>query len=411
MRNMGKYFVLSVLLFFLMSGGCREAQKTNSESLKPVFNDPVIERVDNVYNSGPALTPSIVKTAQNTLIVTWNTRGDGMPDTKTMFAASNDLGKTWSQPYLEMTSDNPNAGLGASLYKIENKNKIMCGKLELVWPTADVSQAKPDFHKLAAQRKFDYYYCFLEDNARTFGKWKRLNDPQKRNDFPQGDIVKLPNGDLLWPWGWWGSNPLNGFRRSTDNGLTWEPVERAWQDPPEDYEKPLGFNETALTVCKDGSLTAIARVDSLKGKHFWQIRSYDNGYTWTKPKKISIRGGSPALYTTKEGQLWLAYRDGGLGPGLGLAASDDNGQSWRFLYHLKEPDDKHNRYSHLRYTEEDLKKQWRPSEGTVGYPWFCEISDNEVYVVFHAHDPALANVYENSDFPFYIVGNLLEIPD
>ena len=68
-------------------------------------------------------------------------------------------------------------------------------------------------------------------------------------------------------------------------------------------------------------------------------------------------GGSPALYCTPTGQLWLAYRDGGLGPGIGLAVSDDNGETWRFVYHLKEPKGNHERlYGHIRYTDEDRKQ-------------------------------------------------------
>ena len=239
-----------------------------------------------------------------------------------------------------------------------------------------------------------------------------LSDPVKRNDFSQGNIVELPNGDLLWPWGSWGSEPLNGFRRSVDAGNNWSPVERAWQDPPPGFDKPVSFNETAAAVCTDGTIIAIARVDGLPGndKRFWQIKSFDNGKTWTVPGQIEISGGSPAMYCTPKGQLWLAYRDGGLGPGLGFAVSDDNGNNWRFLFHLKDPKGEHERlYGQIRYTDEDRRKPWRPKEGIVGYPCFTKISDKEVYVVFHAHNNTeMAKLFP--DIPFYIAGNLLRIP-
>jgi hypothetical protein len=214
------------------------------------------------------------------------------------------------------------------------------------------------------------------------------------------------------PWGHWGKEPLNGFRRSTDGGLTWQPVERAWQDPPPGQDKPLAFNETAVAQCGDGSIISVARVDALRDKKFWMIRSRDNGHTWTPPRTIDVAGGSPALYCTPGGQLWLAYRDGGLGPGLGLSVSDDHGKTWRFLTHLEDAKGEHQRlYGDVRYTDEDRTQLWRPHEGLVGYPCFQRLNNKEVYVVFHAHNKGeLPDKYPAGADPFYIIGNLLRIP-
>jgi len=375
----------------------------------PAPPDPVIKRADIVYEAAPAFTPQVVLAANGDLIALWNTKGDGMPGQATQFARSSDGGRTWSEPYLTIQSDQPLTGSSAWLYHLPDRpgtvGRMLLYTLEVVWP-AEPDQARPDYLSLAAGRKFDSFYSFSQDFGRTFSERKRLSDPVKRDDFAQGHIVQLPNGDLLWPWGYWGPEPLNGFRRSTDGGLTWDPVVRAWPDPPPGHATPLAFNETAAAVCPDGTLVAIARVDTLRDKKFWQITSSDDGQTWTPPRPMEIAGGSPALYCTPQGQLWLAYRDAGLGPGLGLAVSDDRGATWRFLYHLQDPKGGYEaRFGQMRYTDEDRQQPWRPAEGVAGYPCFAPLSEREVYVVYHLQS------WEKEGFPFYIAGNLLEVPE
>jgi hypothetical protein len=397
------------MLVVMMTAGCLPTGPAIAG--KPVnAKDPVIERADIVYDAGPALTPSLLFAANGDLIAYWATRGDGMPGQATQFARSPDRGKTWSAPYRTIKYDRPLTGSATSLYNLPDSNgpgRMLCYTLELVWP-GEPDQSKPNYLELAAGRKFDSYYSFSTDDGRTFSERKLLSDPVRRDDFAQGGIVKLPNGDLLWPWGHWRSQPLNGFKRSTDNGLSWSPVVRAWQDPPPGLDKPLAFNETAVAVCKDGAIVAIARVDTLRDKRFWQISSRDNGNTWTKPRPIEIAGGSPALYCTPQGQLWLAYRDAGVGPGLGLAVSDDDGATWRFLYHLKDPTGElDKRFGHVRYTDEDRKQEWRPAEGIVGYPCFAKLSDSSVYVVFHCQ---LMHKRVPGGEQVFVVGNLLRIP-
>lgn len=397
--------VLVLLCAALLVGELRPVWAQEPET-KP--HDPVIVRADIVYSHPTieSLTPSVVRARNGDLIVSIATRGDGMPSQAVAinYVRSSDQGQTWSAPYLTSRTDKPLTGLGESLHQLPG-GRLLRYSLELVWP-GEPDMAREEYLALAGGRKLDSYYSLSEDNGRTFSPRKLLSDPVKRDDFAQGGIIELPNGDLIWSWGHWGNPPLNGFKRSTDGGRTWSPAVRAFQDPPPGFTTPLAFNETTVTVCQDASVVAIARVDGCppaNDKRFWLIRSRDNGQTWTVPRQIAIMGGSPALYCTPGGQLWLAYRDGGLGPGLGLAVSDDHGETWRFLYHLKEPKGNHEKlYSHIRYTDEDRKQPWRPAEGQVGYPSFARLSDREVYVVYHAASYPSAPTC-------YIAGNLLRV--
>lgn len=383
-------------------------------SAEPMAGDPVITRADIVYDSGPGLTPIAARAANGDLVVSFDTGGgDAMPRGTIPFIRSSDGGKTWSKPYIVYKSDDPLVGLTVSMFPLPDGNwsfgRMMLYFVEARW-TEEPDDSKPNFPSLAAQRKFTSQFAFTDDEGLTHTEKQPLADGS--NGFSQGNPIILPNGDLIWPWGNWGDKPLNGFRRSTNAGKSWENVERAWQDPPPGQQTVLTFNETAAVVCADGTIVSVARVDTLVDKKFWQIESHDNGKTWTPPHQIEIAGGSPAMYRTPKGQLLLAYRDGGYGPGLGLAASDDNGKTWRFLYHLKEPKGEHEKlYGHIRYSDEDRKKPWRSAEGVVGYPCFVKLSETSAYVVYHAHNRSeLPKRFPKGSVPFYIVGNVLEFP-
>jgi BNR repeat-like domain len=366
-------------------------------------HDPVIARVDLVNDDGPGMCPSVALSHNGDLIATWTDHGDIEAGGTAYFARSTDGGATWAPPYLTVKNDKASVGTSPALYRLPkvdgSPGRLLCTHFEADWVIPGN----------AASRKFDVYYTISEDDGRTFGERRRLNDPEGRNDFPQGHMVQAQSGDLLWVWGRWNPDPVNGFKRSTDGGLTWGATEKAWQDPPPGQEKKLVFNETGVAVCPDGTIIAVARTDVLVDKKFWQVESRDNGHTWSPPHQLELAGGSPAMYCTPSGQVWLAYRDAGLGPGVALAVSDNSGDTWRFLYHLKEPKEEHDKlYGHIRYTDEDRLKPWRPAEGVAGYPWFQRLSDTEVYVVFHVHNRAeLPQKFPEGADPFYIAGNVL----
>jgi hypothetical protein len=167
-----------------------------------------------------------------------------------------------------------------------------------------------------------------------------------------------------------------------------------------------------VVVCKDKSLLAIARTDKKTDKKFWQIRSSDNGKTWTMSRQIELAGGSPALYCTQNGILLFAFRDAGNVPGIAVAASMDNGDNWKLICHLKDPTGEFEKlYGNVKWSQDDLKKAWRPAEGMAGYPCFLPVSENQVYVVFHLYNKKLSERFGSGADPFYIAGNLIQISE
>jgi hypothetical protein len=385
--------------------------------------DPFIQGSSIVFDQGNGgVCPSVLRGSDGGLIAYWASAGDGMPSASTLFARSADMGKTWSSPYLNIGSSNPRKGISTSLYNLPSGQQLRA-TMETSWPS-EPNPSAPNYLQLCEGRTWDTYYSFSTNDGVTATPRTLVtsDDPVNRDFFPQGGITKLANGDLLWAWGRWNGSPVAGFKRSTDGGQTWGATIPAWQDPPPGHSTPLAFNENATTVCQNGVVVSISRVDSLSDqahgydRRFWQIESYDNGSTWTAPHVLSVPGGasfqgqSPALYSTVQGKLLFAYRDMGKGPGVGLAASDNNGATWRYLGHLKDPKGYYESSLVGRdYTAAEMQTSNRGDVGTwAGYPAFVKVNNHKACVVFHTLTNDLPGAGGN--YGPYIASNTLVLP-
>lgn len=115
-----------------------------------------------------------------------------------------------------------------------------------------------------------------------------------------GKVVKLPNGDLIYPVYRSGQVKKlpgelygSGFYRSTDGGKTWGDFELAFRDNPPAGEKPYSFNESAFLVRDDGMIVGFARLDSRPDHGMFRIISTDNGKTWSVLRLCGDRSNAP----------------------------------------------------------------------------------------------------------------------
>ena len=137
-------------------------------------------------------------------------------------------------------------------------------------------------------------------------------------DLEQGDVVGLLV-DMC--------DSLPGGQRgrilcvdTQDMGRTWH-VRSAIEPGPD--VQTQGFFEPALTRLADGSLLCVLRSEAYESH--WQVRSLDNGHTWTEPERITGWGCFPRLAVLSNGVV--ACSSGR--PGFSMMFSlDGRGEMW-----------------------------------------------------------------------------------
>ena len=364
---MGRYSKITVMLSILfalapLSGECF-AEST-----------PVVKRSDLIsgYDLSVLQVDAIVA-ANGDIIVSGEEVGDVIPGDKVSFFRSSDGGKTWTGPYLTLEAeDSARHGVSVtSMYRREDGVILMC-QGTYASPTGLENRKVVALDILASR-----------DNGLTFTKLSSVPIHPAGLNAPYLNMVAFPDGSLIMPG--FVENLGCGYWRSEDGGETWQDFQVVWHDPPDGANGPLWFNETSYVVTDSGSIVAVARNDT--DKVFYTIRSDDDGKTWTRPRALSLVGGSPALHKMPNGTLVLAYRDAAA-PGLALAVSGDGGLHWRFAYHLPLPEGVPP-VDGAHWTRPADDQAWKPLEGHYGYPAFVDLPDGDVYVAWHVANQAM----------------------
>lgn len=149
------------------------------------------------------------------------------------------------------------------------------------------------------------------DDARHWSEPVQIGDSLHGTDptsgwrAGHGEILQLPNGDLLAPlYGKRGTKATSDaiVVRSTDGGRTWpvqnETVIAAASD--------VNFQEPVLTRLPGGQVVSFVRTDIGWG---YVTRSNDNGHTWSAPQKTTIPASSHHLLQLPTGAILLTYGD------------------------------------------------------------------------------------------------------
>ena len=352
---------------------------------------------DSVPN---AQTPfGMVRVGENELVAVFSDAGDLNPGAKGYLIRSEDLGKSWGEPYMVLSSDQPHMGIGGALVGLPD-NRLLLIRIEMNHHSDDRT-----WDAVFKGRTCTYNLEVSTDGGKTFAKEGTLPSAPNSSGGIMGTVVTLANGDLIlpayqYPHGGYeaGHEYGSGFYRSTDKGKTWGPLEVAFSDPIPGRDKKLDFSEAAYVVRPDGSIVAYARIDSeilesgvwqSKGNNMWWIESKDNGQTWSIPKETSIGGLFPAIVRLGKDKYLMACGNRHSSPGrkVSFYTSKDG---LDFQYAGDAP--------YVRTKGVCL------SSATGGSQCFVPMSDREVYMIYYAADPAESTLDKT-----YIEGCLISV--
>ncbi len=350
-------------------------------------SDFSIIRSDIVYDTTQSLTPSVVKASNGDLVCCLGIGdsdepiGDASPGTLLAFSRSTDSGQNWSEPYLVMTSQHGEFG-------------ALGGYLSTA-PDGDIYLAMNDFLSIGEISNYTSktYVLKSSDNGQTFTQIAVVPTDAADIEPISAGILIANNGDWLLP-----AYLLNrdtpsegvvcGFYRSTDAGITWTRLERAFDDVLPGQEGYKAFNEVDIVVRSNGSLLAVARTDQVdsgfpysKGQLYY-VESFDDGYTWTSPQLVGIPGHSPALIRLADGTIMLGCRRlSSSGNKTSVYISQD-GVNFQYAFDSVNP---------------------RPNANSAtGYPTFALIDENNIYMGYYTADTSLP-----WPVPTYSAGNLI----
>jgi BNR repeat-like domain len=268
-----------------------------------------------------AVCPSgLARVGEKGLITVFSDGGDIAPGSKAYLVRSDDLGKTWDPPYKVLSSDDPAAGVAASLSALPN-GKILLVEAVVTHHSGDLSPAA-----VFKSRSCAYNLKISSDGGQTFEPLGTLPSAPGAIGGLTDRVVELANGDLILPAYQYpgGSGKVDGYEygcgyfRSTDGGKTWGRLEKAFADPIAGRTTPLDFNEAAYVVRPDGSILAYARIDSeisqpghwqQAGNRMWYVESKNNGETWSEPQESKIGGIYPAILRLDDSRYLLVCGD------------------------------------------------------------------------------------------------------
>lgn len=248
-----------------------------------------------------------------------------------------DGGESWLPPVVVVDSDRDdrNPALGVSPHGILVLAYHVQGNYD--------SQGR---YKLGVGR-VDTYQTRSHDGGRTWENPHPLSYTSLNGRSPFGKIVTLPNGTMLMPIYGKRTGVVPGeqeFRsktgsysyilRSRDEGVSWGDPSVVAPD----------FNEAAFLRLPNGELLSVLRSEDRK-RHpkdlLYSCRSEDDGYTWTKPVRITEPAEHPAdLTLLSNGYVLLTY--GHRHPPFGVQGmiSRDSGHTWDHKHKLVYADDR-----------------------------------------------------------------------
>ena len=302
------------------------------------------------------------------IIVSCNSNCDIQAGEFIYFWKSEDNGKTWNRIFRKIYSIFENGGVEATtLTCLEDGTLIL--------PYADAYY----INKHSVDRHVNVFTMVSEDNGNT---WQR-EGPFKSNSletFPYGKVIETEDYLLMSVFGShekhgplnWRIKLMASLKEGNVNWKNYYPV------------APKNGDETSIVSLGGKKLVSVIRgykddlLNTKKNhrKHPFYITFSDTGGKfWTKPKKMGIRGTTPALHITSKGNLLLGYRKviDAETVVCNISISKDSGKTWEDGVQLELPED----------------CRWYHG----GYPTFSNMKDGKIFVTFHNGYPEWSAFY------------------
>lgn len=332
------------------------------ETIKIVRNKKVVAKVKlgkpslvvqakNQEKWGHFQFPSIEKTDDGTLVVTWYMGSDshkdfGNPaDVKVVPKMSKDGGKTW------VDRDK----VYATVNRGYNVNMVNGNKLKVIAPASKDIRSYKNFPKRVAKKGNYGYYSVQhlpEDlQGAYFLYTKNEQKPETLHGRVNDSILMRRAIGKYMPVVWWGNikemadhsliagvypcfyldsegvlmRSSVGFYQSKDEGHTWDVISRIYyrEDGIAEVRGEDGYEEPAFEVLQDSTFLCVIRTGSFSP--MYKTISYDRGMTWAKTKPFTPNGVKPQLMQLENGVIVLASGR----PGVQLRfCLDGKGDSW-----------------------------------------------------------------------------------
>lgn len=268
-----------LLTIFVVFPSTLSAQVTDSPNQPDVVVASKGER--NTY------FPTIEKMQNDDLVVVYyDSPNHTSQSGRISMVQSSDQGETWSEPNVIM--DTPVDDRDPNIIQTSDGTLLL-------------SFFKYDWNQSPA-KILGTYVSRSEDGGSTWStpvKVETKLDGQSGWAATSDKILELDNGDLLIPL--YGTTPNDNDERatvvrSTDGGQTWKmenEVEIA-------HDSDIEFQEPALVNLGNGHVAMMIRTAG--GHDFaYKAQSYDNGRTWTEPKKTGVKAQASDLLVLNKG--------------------------------------------------------------------------------------------------------------
>ena len=117
-----------------------------------------------------------------------------------------------------------------------------------------------------------------------------------------GHVVEMPDGCLLWPVYSREGNTISGVVQSTDGGGSFDWLANVCEEDTVGERR-----EPGLIRLPSGELLALIRCGTQPARPMVEVRSSDDGRTWSLPRRLARPGVCPQLMILRNGVLVCSY--------------------------------------------------------------------------------------------------------